>query len=145
MTDKIGLASDHAGFEMKEYIRKLLDKKNIAYIDYGTYSSESSNYAIYGHHLANAIEQNEVQKGIAVCGSGNGINMTLNKHKGIRAALCWNEEIARLTRAHNNANIVSLPGRFIPFELAGKIIDIFLNTDFEGGRHQCRVDSINKL
>ena len=140
---KIGLACDHAGYELKEYIRKLLDKKNIPYIDYGTYSDESTNYAIYGHRLAEAIEQREVQKGIAVCGSGNGINMTLNKHKGIRAALCWNEEIARLTRAHNDANVLSFPGRFISPDLAEKIIDIFFNTPFEGGRHQCRIDAID--
>ena len=113
MTDKIGLASDHAGYEMKEHVRKLLDKKNIPYIDYGTYSAESTNYAIFGHRLANAIVQKEVQMGIAICGSGNGINMTVNKHKDIRAALCWNEEIARLARSHNDANVLSLPGRFI--------------------------------
>jgi len=139
---KIGLASDHAGYEMKEFIRDLLDKKNIPYIDYGTYSTESTNYAIYGHHLAEAIEQNEVQKGIAVCSTGNGINMTLNKHQKIRAALCWCEEIAQLARAHNDANVLSLPGRFISFDLAEKIINIFLNTPFEGGRHQCRVEAI---
>ena len=144
MTGKIGLASDHAGYEMKEFIRKVLDKKNIPYIDYGTYSAESTNYAIFGHRLANAIEQKEVEKGIAVCSSGNGINITINKHKGIRAALCWNEEIARLARAHNDANVLSLPGRFITFELAEKIVNVFFNTAYEGGRHQCRVDAIDK-
>ena len=143
--NKIGLASDHAGYELKEYIRKLLDKENILYIDYGTYSAESTNYAIYGHRLAEAIEQKEVQRGIAVCSTGNGINMTLNKHRGIRAALCWNEEIARLARMHNDANVLALPGRFISFELAEKIINIFLNAYFEGGRHQRRIDSIDKL
>ena len=143
MTDKIGLASDHAGYEMKEHIRKLLDKKNIPYIDYGTYSAESANYAIFGHRLANAIVQKEVQKGIAICSSGNGISITVNKHKGIRAALCWNEEIAQLARTHNDANVLSLPGRFISIELAEKIVNIFLDTAFEGGRHQCRVDAID--
>jgi len=142
---KIGLASDHAGYELKEFIRKLLDKENIPYIDYGTHSAESTNYATYGHCLAKAIEQNEVQKGIAVCGSGNGINMTLNKHKDIRAALCWNEEIAQLARAHNDANVLALPGRFLSFDLAEKIIISFLNTSFEGGRHQSRVDAIHTL
>ena len=142
MSDIIGLASDHAGYEMKEYIRKLLDKKNIPYIDYGTYSAESANYAIYGHSLADAIEQKEIQKGIAVCGSGNGINMTLNKHKSIRAALCWNEEITWLARLHNDVNVISLPGRFISMEIAENIVDIFLNTAFEGGRHKYRVDAI---
>jgi len=142
MDEITGLASDHAGYEMKEYIRNLFDKNNIPYIDFGTYSHETASYAIYGHRLANAIEQKEVQKGIAFCGSGNGINMTVNKHQGIRAALCWNEEIARFARAHNNANILSLPGRFISFELAEKIVSIFLNTAFEGGRHKDRVDAI---
>ena len=142
---KIGLASDHAGYEMKEFIRDLLDEKNIPYIDYGTFSTESTNYAIYGHRLAEAIEQGDVQKGIAVCSTGNGISMTLNKHQNIRAALCWSEEIARLARAHNDANVLSLPGRFIPFDLAEKIVTVFLNTTFDGGRHQCRVESIDKL
>jgi len=143
MADKIGLASDHAGYEMKEYILKILDGKNIQYIDYGTYSNESTNYAIFGHRLAEALEQNEVQKGIAVCSTGNGISMTLNKHKGIRAALCWCEEIARLARAHNDANILSLPGRFISLDLAEKIVTVFLNTTFDGGRHECRVEAID--
>ena len=139
---KIGLASDHAGYQLKEFIRKLFDKENIPYIDYGTYSEDSTSYAIYGHRLAKAIEQKEVEEGIAVCGSGNGISMTLNKHQGIRAALCWNEEIARLARSHNDANVLTLPGRFLTFDLAEKIIDNFLNTPFEGGRHQIRVNAI---
>jgi ribose 5-phosphate isomerase B len=139
---KIGLASDHAGFELKEYIRIYLDTKDIPYIDYGTYSTESANYALYGHKLAEAIEEEEVQVGIAVCGSGNGINMTLNKHQYIRSALCWNEEIARLARLHNNANIMTLPGRFLTPDLAEKMTNIFLNTAFEEGRHQERVDAI---
>ena len=142
MENKIGLASDHAGYEMKEYIRNLLEKKNIPYVDYGTFSIESTNYANFGHRLAEAIEKNEVQKGIAVCSTGNGISMTLNKHKGIRAALCWNEEMSKLARAHNDANVLSLPGRFISLDLAEKIISIFFDTPFEGGRHQCRVDAI---
>ena len=144
-TQKIGLASDHAGYELKEYIRKLLDDKNIPYIDFGTYSTESTNYAIYGHRLAKAIEQNEVQKGIAVCSTGNGINMTLNKHKSIRSALCWNEEITQLARAHNDANVLALPGRFISLDLAEKIVNIFLNTPFDGGRHQSRIDAISQM
>jgi ribose 5-phosphate isomerase B len=140
---KIGLASDHAGFELKKYIRNLLDSKNISYIDYGTYSTESTNYAIFGHRLAEAVVQKEVEKGIAVCSTGNGISMTLNKHQGIRAALCWSEEIARLARAHNDANVLVFPGRFISFDLAEKIVNIFLDTPFDGGRHQCRVDAID--
>lgn len=139
----IGLASDHAGYELKEYIRKLLDNENISCIDYGTHSAESTNYAIYGHRLAEAIEQKEVRAGIAVCSTGNGITMTLNKHQGIRAALCWSEEIARLARQHNDANVLSLPGRFISEDLAEKIVNIFLNTPFEGGRHQDRINAID--
>jgi ribose 5-phosphate isomerase B len=142
---KIGLASDHAGYELKEFIRILLSEKKIAYIDYGTYTTESASYAVFAHKLAIAIEQNEVQTGIAVCGSGNGINITLNKHAAIRSALCWNEEITRLARAHNNANVLALPGRFLSTGLAGKMVDIFLNTPFEGGRHQERVDGIALL
>jgi len=143
MTDKIGLASDHAGFEVKEHIRKFLEQKNIPYIDYGTYSPERANYAIFGHRLANAIEQNDVRKGIAVCGSGNGINMTLNRHKGIRAALCWNEEIVQLARAHNDTNVLSIPGRFVSMELAEKIVNIFFDTAYEGERHQSRIEAID--
>jgi ribose 5-phosphate isomerase B len=139
---KIGLASDHAGYELKEHIRTYLDKKDIPYIDFGTYSTESVNYAEFGHKLAKAVENEEVQTGIAVCGSGNGINMTLNKHATIRSALCWNEEIARLAKAHNNANILALPGRFIAPEEAEKMVDIFLNTPFEGGRHRTRIEAI---
>ena len=139
---RIGLASDHAGFELKEHIRIYLDTKDIPYIDYGTYTPESTSYAIYGHKLAEAIEEEEVQIGIAVCGSGNGINMTLNKHRHIRCALCWNEEITRFARLHNNANVMALPGRFLAPHLAEKMTDIFLNTPFEGGRHQARVDAI---
>jgi ribose 5-phosphate isomerase B len=140
--ERIGLASDHAGYELKEFVRILLDKKGIPYIDYGTYSTESVNYADYGHILAEAIETDEVCKGIAVCGSGNGINMTLNKHAAIRSALCWDEEITTLARQHNDANVLALPGRFLSLDLAEKMVDAFLNTPFEGGRHQTRIDAI---
>jgi len=139
---RIGLASDHAGFELKEHIRIYLDTRDIPYIDYGTYTPESTNYATYGHKLAEAIEEDEVQIGIAVCSTGNGINMTLNKHQHIRSALCWNEDITRLARQHNNANVMALPGRFLAPALAEKLTDIFLNTPFEGGRHQARIDAI---
>lgn len=138
----IGLASDHGGYELKEFIRIFLDKEEIPYIDYGTYTTESVNYTIYGHKLAEAIEQGEVTCGIAVCGTGNGINMTLNKHAHIRSALCWDEEITRLAREHNDANVLALPGRFLSLDLAQKMVDVFLNTPFEGGRHQERIDSI---
>ncbi|MDR0543010.1 MAG: ribose 5-phosphate isomerase B [Dysgonamonadaceae bacterium] len=139
---RIGLASDHAGYEMKEFIRVLLDKKDIPYIDYGTYTTDSVNYAEYGHKLATAIEKGEVSTGIAVCGSGNGINMALNKHAAIRSALCWNEEITALARMHNNANVLALSGRFLSMDLAEKMVDIFLHTPFEKGRHQERIDAI---
>ncbi len=138
----IGLASDHAGYEIKQFIQSVLDKKNIAYIDFGTHSNASCNYAEYGHLLADAVEKGNVYPGIAICGSGNGINMTLNKHQGIRAALCWNTEIAQLARAHNDANILTLPGRFLALNEIEQIINIFLETPFEGGRHQARIDSI---
>ncbi|GHT27405.1 ribose 5-phosphate isomerase B [Bacteroidia bacterium] len=141
---RIGLASDHAGYELKEFVRILLDKNDIPNIDYGTYTTESVNYADYGHKLAEAIEQNEVQLGIGVCGSGNGISMTLNKHAHIRAALCWDEKIAHLARQHNDANVLVLPGRFLSLDIAEKMVDIFLNTPFEGGRHQERVDAISR-
>lgn len=138
----IGLASDHAGFEIKEYVRRLLDEQGIAYKDFGTYSPESFDYPDSGHPLACAVEKGEVYPGIAVCGSGNGIAITLNKHQQIRAALCWTAEIARLGRAHNDANVLVLPGRFISEEEARKAVELFLATPFEGGRHQRRIDKI---
>lgn len=138
----IGLAADHAGFEIKEFIRGLLDAKGIEYKDFGTFTAESFDYPDAAHPLANAIEEGEVYPGIAVCGSGNGIAMTLNKHQGVRAALCWNAEIARLARAHNDANVLVLPGRFISEEEAKKALELFLTTPFEGGRHQRRIDKI---
>lgn len=145
-TDKsmktIGLTSDHAGYELKEFAKEVLDKKGIPYKDYGAQSAESSDYPDFAHPLAYAVEKGEVYMGIAVCGTGNGIAITLNKHMGIRAALCWTAEIAKLARAHNNANILVMPGRFISNEEATKAIEAFLNTEFEGGRHQRRIDKI---
>jgi ribose 5-phosphate isomerase B len=138
----VGLASDHAGFATKQYIISLFEEKGISYRDFGTYSPESADYADYAHPLAVAVEKGECYPGIAVCGSGNGINMTLNKHQGIRSALCWNAEIARLSRQHNNANIMALPGRFVSAEEVYRMLVVFLNTPFEGGRHQRRIDKI---
>lgn len=138
----IGICSDHAGYELKQYVRTWLEAKGWEYKDFGTYSTESCDYADFAHPLANAVEAGECYPGIAICGSGNGINMTLNKHQGIRAALCWTEEIASLARQHNDANVLVMPGRFIPAELGRRLVDIFLNTDFEGGRHQRRIDKI---
>jgi ribose 5-phosphate isomerase B len=140
---RIGLASDHAGYELKEFVRILLDKKEIPYIDYGAYTTESTSYAGYGHKLAEAIEQGEVELGIGICGTGNGINMTLNKHAKIRSALCWNEEITHLARAHNDANVLALPGRFLSLDMTEKMVELFLNTPFEEGRHQKRIDGIS--
>lgn len=139
----IGLATDHAGFEFKEFVKKFIDTKNeYEYKDFGTYSSEPCDYPDFAHPLAEAVEAGEVDLGFAFCGSGNGIGMALNKHSKIRAAICWNDEMARLTRAHNDANILVLPARFISLTEAEKIINAFLTTPFEGGRHQRRIDKI---
>ncbi len=138
----IGLCSDHAGFEIKEYIKEILEEKGLPYKDFGTHSTASCDYADYAHPMAYAVEAGEVYPGIAVCGSGNGIGITLNKHQGIRAALCWHEEIARLARAHNDANVLVLPGRFISKEETTKAVHTFLSTPFEGGRHQQRIEKI---
>ncbi len=136
------IASDHAGFKLKQELIKYLKSKGIIIKDIGTYTPDSVDYPDYAHALALAVESKEFPLGISICGSGNGINMTANKHSGIRSALCWNEEIARLARFHNDANICALPGRFIDKELAIRIVDTFLSTKFEGGRHQRRIDKI---
>ena len=138
----VGLASDHAGFELKEFIKTVLDKKEIAYKDFGTCSIERADYPDYAHPLAVAVLSGEVESGIAVCGTGNGMAITLNRHKGIRAGLCWEEEIAQLVRAHNDANILVLPGRYISETEAKLCVDAFFETPFEGGRHQNRLDKI---
>lgn len=138
----IGLCSDHAGFELKEYVKQILDAKGMPYKDFGTHTAESCDYPDFAHPMANAVEAGEVYPGIAVCGTGNGIGITLNKHQGIRAALCWGADIAQLARAHNDSNVLVLPGRFISQEEAAKIVDTFLDTPFEGGRHQRRIDKI---
>jgi ribose 5-phosphate isomerase B len=139
---KLGIASDHAGFELKQVIKKWLSDKGYEIVDFGSNSSESSDYADYAHPLANSVEKGEVGFGISMCGSGNGINITVNKHQGIRAGLCWNKEIARLARAHNDANICSLPARFISVDEAKEIIETFLSTNFDGGRHLTRINKI---
>ena len=139
----IGLASAHAGFEKKEFIKTVLDKMGIPWQDFGTCSAESCDYADFGHPLGVAVETGEVRSGIAVCATGNGISMTLNKHQGVRAAVCWEEEIARLSRAHNDANVLVLPGRFISDGNVERCVQAFLSSSFEGGRHQRRIDKIN--
>jgi ribose 5-phosphate isomerase B len=138
----IGLASDHAGYELKEYVKQWLDAKGYPYKDFGTHSTASCDYPDFAHPLALAVESGECYPGVAVCGSGEGISMTLNKHQGIRAALSWIPEIAHLARQHNNANVLVMPGRFIDHEMADKILNEFFTTDFEGGRHQNRIDKM---
>ena len=138
----VGLCSDHAGYEMKCLLEGYLEANGITFIDFGTKSADSCDYPGFAHPCAEAVERGEVYPAIALCGSGNGIGMTLNKHQGVRAALCWDVELARLARAHNDANVLVLPARFISAELATKIVDTFLDTPFEGGRHQARIDKI---
>ena len=139
----IAICSDHAGYELKQTVMKHLNDQGVIKLkDFGAYSSESSDYADYAHPMASAVENAEFDFGISICGSGNGISMTVNKHQGIRAALCWNSEIAALARQHNNANVISLPARFISEEEALNMIDLFFSTDFEGGRHKTRIDKI---
>ena len=138
----IGLASDHAGFELSEFVKQWLEQKGWEYKDFGTYSTASCDYPDFAHPLAEAVEAGECYPGIAICGSGEGISMTLNKHQGIRAALCWIPEIARLARQHNDSNVLVMPGRFIDTATADQIMTEFFNTAFEGGRHQARIDKI---
>ena len=140
--ETVGLASDHAAFPLKQFVKKYLEERGIAYKDYGTYTEDSCNYATYGHALAEGIESGEVYPGIAMCGSGEGISMTLNKHQGIRAGLVRQPEIAHLIREHNDADGSVFPGRFISEETCRQCLDEFFNTEFAGGRHQARVDSM---
>ncbi len=138
----IAICSDHAGFELKSIIEGYLEADNKEYKDFGTYSAVSCDYPDFAHPCANAVETGECPFGIAMCGSGNGIAMTLNKHQGIRAALCWTPELARLARQHNDANILVLPARFINPVEALAIVDAFFETPFEGGRHIPRINKI---
>lgn len=140
----LALGSDHAGFPLKEFLSLRL--RNAGYIihDFGTYSDESTDYPDYAHLLGSAVNKGEFERGIVMCGSGNGVNMVVNKYPRVRGALCWNSEQAQLTRQHNDANVLSLPARFIDFEEAWKAVELFLDTDFEGGRHQRRVDKVSQ-
>ena len=138
----VGFCSDHAGYEMKNVIEGYLDSKNIKWTDFGTDSTESCDYADFAHPCARAVEAGECYPGIALCGSGNGIGMTLNKHQGIRAAICWNVELAELARRHNNANALVLPARFIDNVTAINIVETFLSTPFDGGRHERRIEKM---
>ena len=139
---KVAMCSDHAGYELKSIIQGYLDSRDIEYTDFGTNSTDSCDYPDFAHPCAEAVENGVCFPGIAMCGSGNGIQMTLNKHQGIRAALCWTVELAKLARQHNDANVLVLPARFIEPVLALEIVDAFLNTPFEGGRHVNRVNKI---
>ena len=142
MDKKIGLASDHAGFEMKEYVKGLLLEKGLEVVDFGCYTPDRVDYPDYAHKLGKAIDEGELVRGIGLCGSGNGISMALNKHVKVRAALSWTAEISRLGRAHNDANILTIPARFITEEECKAIVEAFLETPFEGGRHTARVQKI---
>lgn len=139
---KIAFASDHAGYELKQHLMDMMRSRGYETVDFGTHSTESCDYPDYAHPCAVAVEKGDCAFGIAMCGTGNGISMTLNKHQGIRAALCWKPEIAVLAKQHNNANILVLPARFVTQQEADSIVDAFLDASFEGGRHQRRIDKI---
>lgn len=143
--DKIVIGSDHAAYEYKQAIIAFLEKQNISITDVGTHSLESCDYPDYAHALAHEIENGNAEFGILLCGSGIGVSITANRHRAVRAALCWENEIAKLSRQHNNANVLCMPARFISLENALEMIQIFFTTDFEGGRHQRRIDKINEL
>ena len=140
---KIAIVSDHAGYYLKQKLLNYLASERYEVKDLGSYTEEAVDYPDYGHPLAEAVSQGDYEAGISICGTGNGINMVVNKHPGIRSALCWNEEISRLARAHNDANICALPARFISEPEAYLIVKTFLNTPFEGGRHKRRIDKIS--
>lgn len=143
MMTKIAIGADHAGFEYKEILKKWLQTNGFIVKDFGTHSAESADYPDFAHPVASAVEKNEFDLGLLLCGSANGVAMTANKHQGIRAAICWKEELAELARTHNNANVLCIPARHVSVELAEKILDKFLHSSFEGGRHGRRVDKIN--
>ncbi|MBN8670098.1 MAG: ribose 5-phosphate isomerase B [Chitinophagales bacterium] len=135
----LALGCDHAGFELKEAVKKLLQENGWTVEDKGTYSTDSTDYPDYAHPVADMVSTGAASVGVLICGSGNGVCMTANKHVGVRAALCWNEEIAALARQHNDANIICIPARFVPQEQAFNMLDTFLSIAFEGGRHERRV------
>ena len=140
---KIGVAGDHAGYEYKNRLAELLTRKGYDVADYGTYSDASCDYSDYAHALAEAVQRKEVDLGIALCGTGNGMAITLNQHKGIRAGLAWNSEVGRLVKAHNDANVLVLPARFISYQMATRIVNVWLSTPAEGGRHERRRSKID--
>ena len=143
MIPKIAIGSDHAGFEYKEALKEWLISNGYETKDFGTFTQESADYPDFAHPVSDAVEKKQFDFGVLVCGSANGVAIVANKHQGIRAAICWNEELASLSRQHNNANVVCLPARFISYDLAVKITDRFLHENFEGGRHERRVSKIS--
>jgi ribose 5-phosphate isomerase B len=138
----IAIGADHAGFEYKNILVEILQKEGLEIKDFGTYSADSVDYPDFAHPVSKSVEQGESEFGILVCGSANGVAITANKHQGIRAAICWKDEIAKLARQHNNANVLCIPARFVSKEEAKQILEIFLATSFEGGRHENRVNKI---
>lgn len=140
---KVAIGCDHAGFDYKDTIIRVLKKEGVEVIDKGTYSTDSVDYPDFVHPVADLVESGDADLGVLICGSGNGVSMSANKHKGIRAALCWKNEIAALSRQHNDANIISIPARFVSAKLARQMVRTFISTEFEGGRHQRRVDKIS--
>lgn len=139
----VAIACDHAGFELKELMVSYLEGKGILFRDFGTNTADSVDYPDFAHPLSAAVETGECAFGILLCGSGNGVCITANKHQGIRAALCWDDEIASLARKHNNANVLCIPARFVSESVAEEMVDVFMTTPFEGGRHAARVDKIS--
>lgn len=139
----IAIGADHAGFEYKEILKKWLEKNGYKTKDFGAYGTESADYPDFAHPVAEAVEKKEFELGLLICGSANGVAITANKHQDIRAAICWNEELASLARQHNNANVLCLPARYVTVELAEKILDRFLHSSFEAGRHERRVSKIS--
>lgn len=142
LSKPIAIGSDHAGFEYKEDLISFLEGKGLAFKDFGTYSTDSVDYPDFAHPVASAVEEGEAAFGILLCGSANGVAITANKHQGIRAAICWGEELAKLAREHNNANVICIPARFVREGDAEKMVTLFMTTAFEGGRHSRRVDKI---
>lgn len=140
---KVSIGSDHAGFDLKSELIKYLGSKGIQVIDKGCYSNDRADYPDHGHAVANTVASGECNFGIVICGSGNGINMSVNKHKGIRSALCWMPEIAALAKQHNNANVIALPARYLSTDEAIACLEAYMNAEFEGGRHQGRIDKID--
>ncbi len=139
---KVAIGGDHAGFDLKEVLKKHLTERGYEIVDKGPMSDERCDYADFAHLVAHSVENNEVDFGVLMCGSGNGINMAANKHQGVRSALCWTPEIAALAKQHNKANICTLPARFVSEEMAKSILDAYLDAEFEAGRHQARIDKI---